>query len=67
MVDQILSIPHAATKLGVSRWHVRQLIKQGRLRGIALGAKAMRVRYISLASLDAFMHDPTKEVCHAEA
>lgn len=64
MVDQILSIPHAATKLGVSRWHVRQLIKQGRLRGIALGAKAMRVRYISQASLDAFMHDPMKEVCH---
>lgn len=67
MTEQLVSIPHAAIKLGISRWHVRQLIKQGRLRGIALGAKAMRVRYISQASLDAFMHDPTKEVCHAGA
>ena len=64
MESQIVSIPRAATKLGVSRWQIRQLIKQNRLRGIALGAKAMRVRYISQASLDAFMHDPMKEVCH---
>ncbi len=64
MESQVVSIPRAATKLGVSRWQIRQLVKQHRLRGIALGAKAMRVRYISLASLDAFMHDPMKEVCH---
>ena len=64
MTEQLVSIPHAAIKLGISRWHVRQLIKQGRLRGIALGAKAMRVRYISQDSLDAFMGGATQEVNH---
>lgn len=64
MANQFVSIPRAATKLGVSRWQVRQLVKQHRLRGIALGAKAMRVRYISGASLDAFMGGATQEVNH---
>ena len=61
---QIVSIPRAATKLGVSRWQIRQLIKQNRLRGIALGAKAMRVRYVSESSLNEFMGGATQEVNH---
>ncbi len=64
MVGKIVSIPRAATKLGVSRWQIRQLIKQNRLRGIALGTKAMRVRYVSESSLNEFMGGATQEVNH---
>ena len=64
MNGQVVSIPRAATKLGVSRWQIRQLVKQHRLRGIALGAKAMRVRYVSESSLNEFMGGATQEVNH---